>query len=80
VRNLRTEKHKALLKVLKATRIEAGFRQVDLAEKLTVPQSMISKYESGERRIDFLELIEICDALGISMTEFVQKLDQAIKE
>ena len=49
---LGTEEHKILLKLLKKTRVEAGLRQIDLAKKLRVPQSMISKYEVGERRID----------------------------
>ena len=56
---------RVLLSLLKEVRVEAGFRQVDLARKLNVPQSRISKYELGERRIDLLELRDICAALGI---------------
>lgn len=70
-----TEKHKILLELLKKTRVDAGLRQIDLAEKLQVPQSMISKYEVGERRLDLLELQEICAALGVSLAEFVEQLE-----
>ena len=76
---IRTERH-TLLGLLKEIRIEAGLRQVDLAEKLHVPQSMISKYEVGERRVDLLELRDICAALGISLVEFVQELEKRLGE
>lgn len=72
---LGTEEHKILLKLLKKARVEAGLRQIDLAKKLRVPQSMISKYEVGERRIDLSELRDICVALGISLPRFVQQLE-----
>lgn len=76
---IRTEHH-TLLGLLKEMRIEAGLRQVDLAEKLHVPQSMISKYEVGERRVDLLELRDICAALEISLVEFVQELEKRLGE
>ena len=76
---IRTERH-TLLGLLKEMRIEAGLRQVDLAEKLHVPQSMISKYEGGERRLDLLELRDICAALGVSLVEFVRELENRLGE
>lgn len=77
---LGTEEHKVLLELLKKTRVDAGFRQIDLAKRLRVPQSMISKYEVGERRIDLLELRDICAALEISLPDFVQKLEQLLSK
>lgn len=77
---LGTKEHKILLELLKKTRVEAGLRQTDLAKKLQVPQSMISKYEVGERRIDLLELRDICAALGISLPEFVQQLETLLSK
>lgn len=64
-----------LLKLLKQVRLEAKLRQVDLAKRLRLPQSFVSKYESGERRLDLLELQQVCDALGISLQEFVKRFE-----
>ncbi len=65
--------------LLRELRTEAGLRQSDLAKRLGQPQSFISKYESGERRLDVLELREICRALGISLKDFVERLEQTLK-
>jgi transcriptional regulator with XRE-family HTH domain len=64
-----------LLELLKQVRTEAGLRQIDLATRLKQPQSYISKYESGERRLDLLELNQVCKACGISLLEFVKRFD-----
>ena len=64
-----------LLELLKQVRNEAGLRQIDLAKRLKQPQSYISKYESGERRLDLLELNQVCKACGISLVEFVKRFD-----
>ena len=48
--------YRALLSRLKEARIDAGLTQVRAARKLSKPQSFISKIESGERRIDFIEM------------------------
>lgn len=72
---LRDKEHRTLLTVLKKARINAGLRQVDLAKLLNVPQSMISKYEVGERRLDILEIRKICSAFDLTLYEFVQLLE-----
>ena len=68
-----------LLNLLKDLRIKAGMTQSDLAGKLKLPQSFVSKYENGERRLDILELREICLALGTEMREFSELLEGALK-
>lgn len=65
-----------LLSLLKNARVEAGFTQVQLAKKLGEPQSFVSKYESGERRIDVLELRQVCRACGVSLLDFVRLLEE----
>lgn len=62
--------------LLRRCRLEAGLRQADLAKLLGQPQSFVSKYETGERRIDIAELREICAALGIPLSEFVRRLEE----
>jgi len=44
---------------LKQARVEAALTQVEVAEKLNRPQSFVSKIESGERRVDVVELSEL---------------------
>jgi len=70
---------KALSNLLREIRFEANLRQVDLAEKLNLPQSFISKYESGERRLDLIELRRICESLGVSLEEFVRRFEEALE-
>lgn len=68
-----------LQNLLKSTRESAGMTQTALAKKLNRPQSFVSKYESGERRIDLIELREICKALKISLTDFVKRFEKSLQ-
>lgn len=54
----------------------AGITQQSLAKSLKKPQSYVSKYESGERRIDVIEFVAICEALNV---EYRRILDKALK-
>jgi len=73
-----TEDQKRLRNLLKSARLEAGLTQEQLAERLSVPQSFVSKYESGERKLDLIELRNICRALGISLLSFVRQFDESL--
>ena len=73
-----TQKNR-FLSLVRQMRLDAGLRQVDLAEKLRQPQSFVSRYESGERRLDVLELRQICAVLGVSLPEFVRRLEEDSK-
>lgn len=64
---------------LRRARTNAGIRQVDLARRLGKPQSFVSKYECGERVLDLVEVRQICDALGVSLTALVKKLEDQTK-
>jgi transcriptional regulator with XRE-family HTH domain len=68
-----------LRSLLRDIRQRVGIRQSDLAERLGLPQSFVSKYESGERRLDILELRLVCQALGLSMSQFVQELEKTLE-
>jgi len=77
-KSIHTPDQEQLQALLKLLRTEAGLRQTDLADRLGAPQSFVSKYEAGERRLDFLELRMVCQALGVSMTEFVTRLERTL--
>ena len=55
---------------LKKLREDKGLTQIELAERLKVPQSFVSKYETGERRLDFIETAKVCSALGLTIEKF----------
>lgn len=74
----RAAQQRKLRDLLRKVRSEAGLRQVDLAERLGQPQSFVSKYESGERRLDLLELREVCEAADISLESFVSRFEESL--
>ena len=65
--------------LLRQIRRDAGLTQEDLAAKLKRPQSFVSKYESGERRLDVLELREVCSAMNVTLMDFVNKMERALR-
>jgi ribosome-binding protein aMBF1 (putative translation factor) len=64
IKTLGTERHKALLALLIAKREAAGLTQSDLAAKLGEYQSFVARLESGQRRVDVVEFIELAELLG----------------
>ena len=71
-----TPEQQHLCYLLRQIRIEAGLKQAELAERLGESQSFVSKYEMGERRLDILELRNICKALDLPLTDFVRKFER----
>lgn len=71
------EDRKALRELLKELRRDkAGLTQTELSGMLGKPQSYVSKYETGERNLDYIEVIEICKALDISPQKFNTMYEQ----
>jgi transcriptional regulator with XRE-family HTH domain len=62
-------RYRRLLKALADARKEALITQAQLARKLRKSQQFVSKYESGERRLDAIEFADICYALGLDPGE-----------
>jgi transcriptional regulator with XRE-family HTH domain len=73
VKNTRQPEYKKLLAALIAARKKSGVTQQELAKLLKKPQSFISKYESGERRLDVIELVKIAEILGVNYKTIVDK-------
>lgn len=65
-------------RVLKDLRVKASMTQQQLADALGSPQSFVSKYEIGERRLDVLEVRAVCVALGTTLQSFVELLEREL--
>jgi transcriptional regulator with XRE-family HTH domain len=68
-----------LLVMLRASRRQRQLRQVDVARRLGRDQAMVSKVESGERRLDVIELRAWLAVLGENFAHFVTELDERIE-
>lgn len=78
LRGANRRKQELLLSLLRAVREEKGLHQTDVAYALGRPQSFVSKYEAGARRLDLLELKDVCDAVGVELTDFVRRFETAL--
>lgn len=67
------------MQLLRDLRNERNVNQEELARRLNVPQSFISKYEAGERDLNYFEIRLICKALDISILDFVSDLEERIR-
>jgi len=64
------KRYQIFLRKLKNARIEAGLTQKEVSQLLNKPQSYVSKCESGERRIDFVELEIFAEIYGKDISYF----------
>lgn len=70
-----TKKYDLFRELLIESRKKIGLTQQQLAEILNKPQSFVSKYENGERRLDLVEFLDVADALQINKSEFIDELE-----
>ena len=70
--SLYTKEHKAIIEKLKKARVEAGLDQVDVAKKLNKTQSYISKIESGQRKVDVIQLKKFADIYKKPINYFIK--------
>lgn len=61
--------------MLVQARRAAGLTQMALSRKLGKPQSFVSKYEGGERRLDVVEFLEITRALRADAVRIIKMLE-----
>jgi len=73
------KQQKALLSLLRQFRVQAGLRQIDMARALGKPQAFVSYYESGARRLDLLELRQVCEVLGVPLRDFIREFEKLLK-
>jgi transcriptional regulator with XRE-family HTH domain len=65
-------KQKALARFIAEQRRAAGLTQAEVAKKLRRYQSFVANVESGQRRIDVIELVELARAIGFKPEEAIE--------
>jgi transcriptional regulator with XRE-family HTH domain len=79
-RSIYTREHQLLASLLRDVRLRAGLRQVDVAQAMRRSQSFVSDYESGQRRLDLVELRALCEVLGTTLPRLVQRYERALAD
>lgn len=74
------ENHRVVGEVLEAARKKTDFTQMELAKLLTKPQSFVSTYEAGQRRIDLLEFAKIAEVLGADPKALATKVFNSLRQ
>ena len=74
----RSSKEEIVLReMLRGRRKSLGLRQADLALRLGMPQSFVSKYESGERLLTFVEVLVIIETLSLDIEAVTKSITSA---
>lgn len=76
-RGVHDDRYRRLIEALAEARRSAGLTQAELADRLSRRQQFVSKYESGERRLDVVEFADICRALGLNPAHLVMGIPVA---
>lgn len=76
VKSIFTGEYEVFLQRLISARKAADITQQELARRLGKPQSFVSKYERRERRLDVVEFVRICRALGVDPGGIVAEIEK----
>lgn len=68
-----TVRYERLLQILRQARKDAGLTQTQVAKHFQSHASFVSKVESGERRLDVVELADFCRVYGVRLNAFLKK-------
>jgi transcriptional regulator with XRE-family HTH domain len=79
VKSLYSRHNDRFLELLRSTREASRLRQTDVANRLGLGQATISKVESGNRRLDVVQLREWLGALDVDFIQFMQQLDDLLQ-
>ena len=66
--------NKRLEKVLMEVRKQKGLTQIDVSKLLNKPQSFVSKYETGERKLTVGDFLAVCEVLGVVPNKILGKI------
>lgn len=74
LKSIRSLAHRTLITALREARKQAGFSQQELAKRLRRPQSFVSAYEPGDRKIDVLEFLRIAKATNAEPCALLKRI------
>ena len=74
VKTIYQESYKAFIKELVLARKASGLTQMQVAEKLSKPQSYIAKVEGADRKLDVMEFVELCEVIHQDPSELIKLL------
>lgn len=70
--------YKRFRELLVQARKDRGLTQAELSSRLNRPQSFVSKYERGERRLDVIEFAQVARALGVDPIKFIAQIYRGV--
>ncbi|GGG18244.1 helix-turn-helix domain-containing protein [Pontibacter amylolyticus] len=70
--------HYILINCLRSFREKAGLTQQELGVRIGYDQTLISKIENGDRRIDVIELRKMCIAMNVDIIDFITEMERQI--
>ena len=73
-KSIYSKRYRQFLDLLIQARKEADLTQVEVALRLDRPQSFVSKYENGERRLDVVEFLDVAKAIDFDAVKLMRKL------
>lgn len=71
-KTIKTKEYARFIERLRKARLEVGLKQIDVAKKVKRPQSYISRVESGEYRLDILEVKRLAKIYKRSVEYFIK--------
>lgn len=79
-KSIHTRHYRILIGLIRSERESRNITQKQLASMLSVKQAIISKIENCERRLDLIELRQICIALGVPLIDLINKFEERISK
>nr|WP_313901183.1 helix-turn-helix transcriptional regulator [Methylobacterium sp. J-048] len=78
--SLRSRRHRRLAELIARYRDAAGLKQSDVAKQLGRHQPFVSGIESGQRRVDLVELLDLAEVIGFDPHELLKELNDTPRE
>lgn len=73
-RSQHSDRYRRFRELLIHVRHQKNLTQAEVAQRLKKPQSYVSKYEAGERRLDVIEFLEVAEVLGVQPWTLLRQL------